>query len=160
MRSAGLFPAGTLYRFRPRWSGLALAGLLTIVAVGCGPGTREIDSRPVAFDASTITGTVRGSEGHSPVDGRAIEVVNIESGERLLANTDTSGTFSFRVKPGKYRLVLPLRDGESLVRAPGIIQLDRPAAAVRADVVLGSGRVSRPRGPAYRTDDGLGSPIA
>lgn len=131
-----------------------------LLSGGCGRGAREIASPLVTLDSSTITGTVRGSQGRGPVDGRSIEVVNIESGERLRASTNTTGGFSFKVKPGKYRLVLALRDGESLVREPGIIELNRPDVAVQAEVVLGNVRVSRPRGPAYRTDDGLGSPIA
>ena len=131
-----------------------------ILTVGCGRGAREIDSGLVATDSSTIAGTVRGPEGRSPVDGRAVEVVNVENGERFRASTNTTGGFSFRVKPGKYRIVLALRDGESLVREPGIIDLNRSDAAVDADIVLGNVRLTRPRGPTYRTDDGLGSPIA
>lgn len=152
----------SLYRFRPRRSGRAwsLVGLLLILAAGCGRGAREIDSRLDATDSSTITGTVRGPEGRGPADGRALEIVNIESGERLTGRTNTTGGFSFRVKPGKYRIVLALRDGESLVREPGIIDLNRSDAAAHADFVLGTVRLSRPRGPTYRTDDGLGSPIA
>ena len=131
-----------------------------ILTVGCGRGAREIDSGLVATDSSTIAGTVRGPEGRSAVDGRAVEVVNVENGERFRASTNTTGGFSFRVKPGKYRIVLALRDGESLVREPGIIDLNRSDAAVDADIVLGNVRLTRPRGPTYRTDDGLGSPIA
>jgi hypothetical protein len=56
--------------------------------------------------------------------------------------------------------VLALRANESLVREPGIIDLNRTDQAAHADFVLGTVRVSRPRSPAYRTDDGLGSPIA
>jgi carboxypeptidase family protein len=130
-----------------------------MLASACGRSAREIDSPSLAADSSTITGTVRGPEGRNP-DGRAVELVNVDNGQRLQGSTDTAGGFSFRVKPGKYRIVLALRDGESVVREPGIIHLNRPDAAVRADFVVGNVRISRPRGPAYRTDDGLGSPIA
>ncbi|MGB2717715.1 MAG: carboxypeptidase-like regulatory domain-containing protein [Vicinamibacterales bacterium] len=152
----------SLNRFRPPLSGIAwsIVGLLMIFTAGCGRDAGEIDSRLVATDSSTITGTVRGPEGRSPADGRAVEVVNIESGERLRGSTNTTGGFSFRVKRGKYRIVLALRDGESLVREPGIIDLNRSDAAVHADFVLGNVRLTRPRGPSYRADDGLGSPIA
>jgi hypothetical protein len=137
-----------------------LVVVLAVVAGGCGRGAREIDTPLMAADSSTITGTVSGPEGRRPTDARAVEVVNIESGERLRGSTNPAGGFSFRVKPGKYRIVLALRDGESLVREPGIIDLDRTDLAVHADFILGTVRVSRPRSPAYRTDDGLGSPIA
>ena len=131
-----------------------------LCAGACGRGARDIDTRPAAAEPSTITGTVRGPEGRNPIDGRTVELVNIDSGERLRGSTNTAGGFSFRAKPGKYRVVLALRDGESLLREPGILELNPTDAAVHADFVLGNVRVSRPRGPAYRTDDGLGSPIA
>jgi hypothetical protein len=134
--------------------------LLAALAVGCGRGARALDTRVTATHASTITGTVSGPEGRTPVDGRTVEVVNVESGERLRGSTDPAGGFSFRVRPGKYRIVLALRADESLVREPGIIDLNRSDQAVHADFILGTVRVSRPRSPAYRTDDGLGSPIA
>jgi hypothetical protein len=46
------------------------------------------------------------------------------------------------------------------VRQPGIIQVNRSDVDAHADFVLGTARISRPRGPAYRVDDGLGSPVA
>jgi hypothetical protein len=137
-----------------------MVSLLSILAVGCGRGAREIDSRLTADHSSTITGQVSGPQGERPVDGRAVEVVNLESGERLRGSTDPAGGFSFHVRPGKYRIMLALRDGEAVVRGPGIIELNRTDRAVHADFVIGTVRVSRPRSPAYRTDDGLGSPIA
>jgi hypothetical protein len=137
-----------------------LLGILASIVAGCGRGAREIDTRLTATHSSTITGTVSDPEGRSPVDGRTVEVVNLESGERLRGSTDPAGGFSFRVSPGRYRIVLALRANESLVREPGIIDLNRTDQAAHADFVLGTVRVSRPRSPAYRTDDGLGSPIA
>jgi hypothetical protein len=137
-----------------------VVGLLASIAAGCGRGAREIATPLTATHSSTITGTVSGPEGRTPADGRTVEVVNVESGERLRASTDPAGGFSFRVRPGRYRIVLALRANESLVREPGIIDLIRTDQAVHADFVLGTVRVSRPRSPAYRTDDGLGSPIA
>ena len=61
--------------------------------------------------------------------------------------------------PARYRVELPLRDGEALVRQPGVIHVNRSDVDADADFVIGSGRASRPR-PAYRVDDGLGSPVA
>ena len=143
---------------RASWTLIWSAALL-IAATGCGRSGRSMGSQPIAADASTISGTVRGPEGRDALDGRAVEIVNIDSGERLRGSTNTSGGFTFKVKPGKYRIVLALRNGESLVREPGIIDLNQ-TDAVHADFVLGNVHISRPRGPAYRTDDGLGSPIA
>jgi hypothetical protein len=118
-----------------------------------------IDMAAAAPSDGTIHGTLRGPEGTTVLDGRLVEVINVGTGQRQRATTNTAGAFSFKLKPGKYRVEVPLRGGETLLRQPGLIELDRSEADARADVVLGTVRVSRPR-PAYRSDDGLGSPIA
>jgi hypothetical protein len=40
-----------------------------------------------------------------------------------------------------------------------VIHVDRSAVDADADFVIGTSHVSRPR-PAYKADDGLGSPVA
>jgi hypothetical protein len=55
--------------------------------------------------------------------------------------------------------VLTLLDGEAIVREPGVIHVDRSDVDTNADFVIGTSRASRPR-PAYKVDDGLGSPVA
>ncbi len=148
----------------PRWMALGwiTVGLLTLLSVSaCRRGVPVIDTAPRPTQADgTISGTVRGPEGTSPVDGRVVEVVNVETGERQSATTNPAGGFSFKLKPGKYRVNLTLRDGESIVRQPGVIDLNRSDVDAHADFVLGTPRVSRPRAPVYRIDDGLGAPVA
>lgn len=147
-----------------RWVALAwLAfGLMTVFALAaCRRGVPAIDTAPktAAADA-TISGTVSGPAGVTPIDGRAVEAVNLDTGERQRATTNHAGGFSFKLKPGKYRVELALQSGESLVRQPDVIELNRTDADAHADFVVGTARVSRPKGPTYRLDDGLGSPIA
>ena len=148
----------------PRWMALGwlAVGLLTLLSVtACRRGVPVIDPGPRPAQADgTISGTVRGPEGTSPIEGRVVEVVNVDTGERQTATTNPAGGFSFKLKPGKYRVNLPLRDGESIVRQPGVIDLNRSDVDAHADFVLGTARVSKPRGPVYRLDDGLGAPIA
>jgi carboxypeptidase family protein len=141
---------------------LLTVGLLILCSVNaCQRGVPAIDTAPKAVQGDgTIAGTVRGGEGTSPVDGRTVEVINVDTGQRHRVSTTTTGSFSFKLHPGTYRVQLTLRDGESLVRQPGLIQLNTSDVESTADFVVGTVRVSRPRGPAYRTDDGLGSPIA
>jgi hypothetical protein len=130
--------------------------LLTVVA--CRQGVPVIDTtpRPPTVDG-TISGTVRGPQGTSPVEGRTVEVINVETGERQrLANT---GGFTFKVKPGRYRVQLHLQPGETIVKAPGVINVNRSDVDAHADFVLGVSRTARPRYPRLRGDDGLGSPI-
>jgi hypothetical protein len=143
----------------PRYMAVGLLILMTVA--GCRRGVPAVDTSPTPGGAAaTINGTVRGALGAGPVDGRLVDAVNVETGETQRVSTDTAGAFSFKLKPGRYRVELALRAGESVVRRPGIIDVNGSDAGVLADFVVGTVRVSRPRGPAYRIDDGLGSPIA
>jgi hypothetical protein len=115
--------------------------------------------RPPTADG-TISGTVRGPEGTTPIEGRTVEVVNVETGERARVTTNNAGGFSFKLKPGKYRVELTLLDGETIIKKPDVIHLNRSDVDAHADFVIGSGRIARPRFQAPRSDNGLGSPIA
>jgi hypothetical protein len=117
-------------------------------------------SPPPAQTDGTISGTVRGPEGTSPVEGRAVEVVNVETGERQKTTTSNSGGFTFKVKPGKYRVELALLDGEVMVKKPSVINVNRSDVDAHADFVLRASRLVKPRVPRMRGDDGLGAPIA
>ena len=148
----------------PRWLPLfcLTVGLVVLLAAaGCGKGPIVSGARAETGPLNgTISGTVRGPERTAPVDGRIVEVVNVDTNERRRAMTNDAGAFMLRVKPGKYRVVLALRNGESLVKAPGVMEVSRSATDAHADFVIGTIHLSRPRNPAYRSDDGLGSPIA
>jgi hypothetical protein len=106
----------------------------------------------------TISGNVRGPEGTSPVEGRVVEAVNVASGERQRVTTSNTGGFSFKLRPGKYRIEVTLRDGETILKQPGVIDLNRSDVDAHADFVISSARIVRPRW-APRGDDGLGSAI-
>ena len=140
--------------------GVLIAGLLLVLAA-CRPGTPVIDtgSKPIQADG-TISGTVRGPEGTSPVDGRAVEVVNVDTGARQRVLTSNVGGFTFKVKPGKYRVEMTLREGETIVKSPGVIDVNRSDVDANADFVIGASSVLRPRYHAPRADDGLGAAVA
>jgi hypothetical protein len=87
-------------------------------------------------------------------------VVNVATGERQQTTTNNAGGFTFKVKPGKYQVELPLRAGEVLVKKPSIISVNRSDVDAHADFVLGISRVLRPRTPHMRGHDGLGAPSA
>lgn len=107
-----------------------------------------------------LTGLVRGPEGTSPVVGRDVQIINTETGARHTAQTADNGGFTIQLPAAKYRVELPLRDGETLVKRPGIVDLGKgDLDSQQVEFVLAAVRVSRPRGPAYRLDNGLGSPI-
>jgi hypothetical protein len=136
----------------------ALAALVTVG--GCKPSGR-LDSNGTSQDpAATITGTVRGVEDSKTVGGRVIEAINVATNERLRARTNEAGAFILRVKPGKYRVELALKVGERLSQHPGVMEIRPSASDAHADFVIRTSPNTRPRGPAYRTDHGLGAPIA
>ena len=107
-----------------------------------------------------VSGTVRGPEPGPPVSGRTVEIVNIVTGERRTAITSDAGGFSFDLPAGEYRLDLALRDGEMLVKRPDVVVLDDRDSDSHVEFALSTARVLRPRGPAYRVDNGLGAPSA
>ena len=140
---------------------LLLAALLAVGIAARRQGVPVIDPAPKPVEADgTINGTVRGPEGARPVDGRTVEVVNVETNARERTATTSAGGFSFKLRPGRYRVELQLRVGEALVKQPGIIDLNRSDLDAHADFVIGAPRILRPRHHLPRGDDGLGSAIA
>ena len=140
-----------------------LLGAATLITIGaCRRGVPVLDTTPRPAQADgTISGTVRGPQGTSAIEGREVAVINVDTGERHRATTSNTGGFTFKLKPGKYRVEVALLQGESFVKKPGVINVNRSDVDAHADFVIGSGasRSSRPRF-APRADDGLGSPIA
>ena len=150
-----------------RWAPLTwfIAGVLSVVVIaaiaGCRQGVPVVDPGPRPAEApGTISGTVRGPEATVAIEGRVVEVINVETNERQRTTTNSAGGFTFKVKPGKYRVELTLHEGESLAKAPGVLNVNRSDVDAHADFVLGSPRAARPRGAGSRPDLGLGSPIA
>ena len=133
--------------------------LCTILA--CRQGMPVIDTTPGPVQADgTISGTVRGPVGTSAIVGRTVEVVNVATGERQKTTTNEAGGFTFKVPPGKYRVVLALVEGEIIVKGPPVLQVNRSDVDAHADFVLGTSRLLRQRSPRPRGDDGLGPQIA
>ena len=143
-------------------SGNLAAGLaLCLLLAGCRQGVPVIDTAPRPQQADgTISGTVRGPEGTSPIEGRTVEVVNLETGARQRTVTNNAGGFTFKVAPGRYQVELTLRDGEVMVKRPSVINVNRSDVDAHADFVLGVARTSRPRLPVNRGFAGLGPPSA
>lgn len=145
-----------------RLSSLALLaiGLLTLLSVGCRRGMPVIDPTGADPDTpGTISGTVRGPEGTSAIEGRLVEVVNVETGERQRTKTSNVGGFTFKVSPGRYRVSVALLDGESILEQPGEMNVNKSDVDAHADFVIGRVRVLRPRYSAPR-NPALGSPVA
>ena len=138
---------------------VAVAVMLFSLAACHGGPVIDLSPKPLQADG-TISGTVRGPEGTSAIDGRTVEVVNVDTGERQRVTTNNAGGFTFKVKPGNYRVELTLQDGETIVKKPDVIHVNRSDVDAHADFVVGVVRVSRPRNHVPRADDGLGAAIA
>lgn len=139
-----------------------IAVMAAIGSVGaCRRGVPVIDpgDRPPTTDG-TISGTVRGPEGTSSIANREVTVINIDSGERQSATTNNAGGFTFKVKPGKYRVEVSLIAGESILKQPGVMQVNRSDVDAHADFIIGSSKGLRSRRPTGHSDAALGSPIA
>jgi hypothetical protein len=134
--------------------------LLVLLSMGCRQGIPVIDPSPgVAQAFGTISGTVRGPQGTSAIEGRLVEVVNVDTGERQKTTTSNVGGFTFKVAPGKYRVQVALQDGENIVKGPGIMNVNRSDVDAHADFIIGSVKLVRPRYPAHPSPT-LGSPVA
>jgi hypothetical protein len=140
--------------------GIAVSAVL-LSLLACRPGTPALETSPKPTQADgTITGMVRGPEGSTPIEGRTVDVVNVDTGEHQRVATSHTGGFTFKVKPGRYRVELALREGETLVKKPAVITVIRSDDDTHADFVIGTATVARPRNHAPRADDGLGAAIA
>jgi Carboxypeptidase regulatory-like domain len=125
--------------------GSAAAIVLAVVSiVACRRGGPVIGpgERPPTQDG-TISGTVRGPEGTTSIVGRQVEVINVDTGERQRTQTNDAGGFTFKVKPGKYRVEVAVLSGESVIKRPGVMQVNRSDVDAHADFILGSGKDSR-----------------
>jgi hypothetical protein len=154
--------AGTTFRLG---SGGLKAGFVVALMLLLSPGCRKAvpafeSTSPPADAFGTISGTVRAPEGSGPLEGRLIEVINTETSERQRLTTSNGGGFTLKVKPGKYQIELELREGESLIKRPGVMNVSRSAVDAHVDFVVGHIRLSRPRPQIHQGDAGLGPPIA
>jgi len=140
------------------WLSLGIAALVLMGGCRRGLPVANLGAKPPDV-RGTITGVIRGPEGASPVSGRDVEIVNTATGARNVVRTSENGGFTIQLPAGKYRIDLTLKDGENLLHRPGIVDLDEGDIDSHIEFVLTTVRLARPRGPAYRLDNGLGSPI-
>jgi hypothetical protein len=87
-----------------------------LLSVGCHPSRPVIDPGPKPNVQGTISGIV--GNGTSPLGGRRIAAVNVETGARFDAASTSNGGYTVRVPPGTYRLEFELHAGEALATAP------------------------------------------
>ena len=99
-----------------------IAASVLLLSVGCHPSRPVIDPGPKPNVQGTISGIV--GNGTSPLSGRKITAVNVETGTRFDTSSTSNGGYTVRVSPGTYRLEVELRSGEALATAPQPTQVD------------------------------------
>jgi len=131
----------TMQESRATRAGMRSAVVLGALAL-CVPACRSLGPAEVNEDTrGTLAGVVRGPEGVDPVEGRLVEAVAVDTGERLGTRTNAEGGWSLLVPPGRYRIEVTLGPGESVVRDPGVVEVGPSQLVPHADVVLGGAGV-------------------
>ncbi|HET8645672.1 MAG TPA: carboxypeptidase-like regulatory domain-containing protein [Vicinamibacteria bacterium] len=114
---------------------LALAAVLA--GAGCRTGTPLLSRTPEDPNTpGTIAGNLQGGGGEA-IAGRAIHAVREDDGRQFSVTTSVTGGFSIPVPPGKYRLKVDLLEGESLVKGPGLIDINESDLDANIEVVIG-----------------------
>jgi hypothetical protein len=110
--------------------------LTALAATSCRPGQPIIDTEPGKNTTpGTIAGNVRTSA-EDPLPGRRVHAVDTTTGQRYSAVTGVTGGFSIKVPPGKYRLELELREQETIVQQPGIIDINKSDLDTDLNIVV------------------------
>ena len=134
---------------------LIAAGLcLVLVLAACRSGAPILDANPGPPPAmGTITGNVSGEDGKSPIAGRRVTAINTQTGERFNAVTSSTGGYTLKVPPAKYRMAVELVEGEAIVKDEGAFSVSRSELQHDVDIRIGtrragSGRIYQPPLPA------------
>ena len=126
----------------------ALCALLVLAA--CRTGVPVLDANPGPPSVNgTITGNLSGEDGKTPIAGRKVTAINIETGERISAVTSSTGGYTLKVPPARYRMDVELAAGETIVRNEGTFTVS--ASELQHDIDLriaprrsGAGRIYQP----------------
>jgi hypothetical protein len=70
--------------------------------------------------------------------GRNVRAVRVGGAERYSAVTNVTGGFTIKVPPGEYRLEVDLREGERIVRSPGVVHINKSDLDANLEIVIGS----------------------
>jgi hypothetical protein len=69
-----------------------------------------------------------------------VEAVEVDTAARYTATTNVTGGFTIMVPKGHYRLKVALREGESVARDPGVVDIGTSDADSKIEIVLAGGR--------------------
>ena len=97
---------------------------MKVTLVGCAPRGPLITGERLPATPGTISGMVRTAGSNAPLSARRVTAVELTSGAKYDTSTAANGGYTMKVPVGKYRLEVELRPGESIVEAPGDLEID------------------------------------
>jgi hypothetical protein len=119
-----------------------LGASCAVLVLLAGPACRS--GQPLLVSATgdkTTPGTIGGivsAVGGDRLAGREVSAVHVVTSKRYSAVTNVTGGFSIKVPPGEYRLEVTLREGEKVVREPGVIHINKSDLDAHLEIVVGS----------------------
>jgi hypothetical protein len=99
--------------------------LSLVLAAGCRTGQPILGAEHNMATPGTIGGILQEARTGSPLAGRRVFAVGLDSGARYSAVTSMTGGFTIQVPPGKYRLEVELHDGEGITKDAGTIDINK-----------------------------------
>ena len=118
--------------------GTVLAACVLLAAAACHTNRPLWSATPGDKTArGTIAGIMR-TTGGDVLPGRRVNAIQVGTSQSYSAVTNVTGGFSIPVPPGKYRLEPELREGEKVVRDPGVIDINKSDLDANLEIVVGS----------------------
>jgi hypothetical protein len=71
-----------------------------------------------------------------PVVSRVVRAVPLDGGDPYDTTTSSTGSYTMKVRPGRYRLELELRPGERIVKEPGDTDINQSDLDPDRDFVI------------------------
>ena len=119
-----------------------VAVLCLLLALGaCRTGVPLVDANPgPPVVMGTITGNVSGEDGTTPVPGRKVTAVNLDTSAREAVMTSETGGYTFKLPAGRYRVEVELLPGEAATGDTGEFKLSRSELQHDVDIRIGPRR--------------------
>lgn len=115
---------------------MAAAVLSLLAGAACQTSRPVWSATPPDKTAAGTIGGILKTEGGEPLAGRRVDAVSLDSSQKYSEVTNVTGGFSIKVPPGKYRLHPELREGETVVRDPGVVDINKSDLDANREIVI------------------------
>jgi Carboxypeptidase regulatory-like domain len=122
-----------------RWTARLVLLSSVLLFGGCGAAHGPVLDRgekPSAI-GGTISGIVRAAGSNAPLSSRTVTAIEIASAAKYEVSTATNGGYTLKVPVGRYRLEIDLRAGESIVKAPSELTVNRSDLNAQRNFFIG-----------------------